>query len=62
MRTQARNYWPVVVALGVGFLFLNVIELVFIDGGVPQIVGLVLGFILLGVGIAQQRGWAGVGR
>jgi len=62
MTTQARNWWPVLVALGAGFLFLNVIELVFLDGGVPQIVGLVLGSILVGIGIARQRGWAGVGR
>jgi len=62
MTTQARNWWPVLLVLGITFTLLNLSELFFLDGGWPQIVGVVVGFILLGVGIAQQRGWAGVGR
>jgi hypothetical protein len=50
------------VALGIGFVALNVIELAFLDGGPPQIVGLVLGLALAALGIARQRGWAGMGR
>ena len=62
MKARSPNWWPVLVALGVGFLSLNVVELVFLDGGAPQIVGVVLGFALVGLGIARRRGWAGVRR
>jgi hypothetical protein len=54
--------WPVLLALGVGFTFLNLVELVFLDGGWPQIVGVVLGLALVAVGIARLRGWERVGR
>jgi len=57
-----RNLWPVLLALGLGFTFLNLIELVFLDGGWPQFVGLALGAALIGIGIARQRGWEGVRR
>jgi len=59
---RPRNWWPVLLALGVGFTFLNLVELVFLDGGWPQIVGVGLGFGLVAIGIARQRGWTGVGR
>jgi hypothetical protein len=62
MTAPTRNWWPVLLALGVGFTFLNFIELVFLDGGWPQIVGVVFGCGLVAVGIARQRGWTGVGR
>lgn len=62
MNARARNWWPVLLALGVGFISLNVVELVFVDGGWPQIVGLVFGAALVAIGIARQRGWEGVGR
>ena len=62
MKARSANWWPVLVALGVGFLFLNVVELVLLDGGAPQIVGAVLGCALVGLGIARRRGWAGVRR
>ena len=62
MNARARSWWPVLLALGVGFISLNVVELVFVDGGWPQIVGLVFGAALVAIGIARQRGWEGVGR
>ena len=62
MTAHARNWWPAILALGVGFTVLNVIELVFLDGGLPQIVGVVIGFALVAFGIARQRGWEGVRR
>ena len=62
MTAQARNWWPVILALGVGFTILNLIELVLVDGGWPQIVGVVIGFALVAVGIARQRGWERVRR
>jgi len=57
-----RNWWPVPIALGIAFILLNLTELAFLDGGWPQIVGLVLGMALVGIGIARGRGWAGLGR
>jgi hypothetical protein len=48
------------VALGLVFILLNLYELVFGDGGWPQIVGVPLGITLVAVGIAGQRGWQGV--
>jgi len=62
MTARSRNWWPVLLALGVGFTFLNLIELVFVDGGWPQIVGVVFGCGLVAVGIARWRGWEGVRR
>jgi hypothetical protein len=62
MTARRRNLWPVLLALGVGFTFLNLVELVFLDGGWPQIVGVVLGLALVAVGIARLRGWERVGR
>ena len=62
MTAHARNWWPAILALGVGFTVLNVIELVFLDGGLPQIVGVVIGSALVAFGIARQRGWEGVRR
>ena len=60
MTARRRNLWPVLLALGVGFTFLNLVELVFLDGGWPQIVGVAIGIALVIVGFAMQRGWAGV--
>lgn len=62
MTAQARNWWPVILALGVAFTVLNLVELVFVDGGWPQVVGVVIGFALVAFGIARQRGWKGVWR
>lgn len=62
MTEPRRSWWLPAVALGIGFVALNVIELAFLDGGPPQIVGLVLGLALAALGIARQRGWAGMGR
>ena len=62
MTAPTRNWWPVPVALGIAFILLNLTELVILDGGWPQIVGLILGMALIGIGIARQRGWEGVRR
>jgi len=59
---RPRNWWPVPVALGIVFIALNLIELAFLDGSWPQIVGLALGVVLIGLGVARQRGWEGVRR
>ena len=60
MTRQARKWWPMAVALGLVFIVFNLYELVFADGGWPQIVGLPIGITLVAVGIAGQRGWQGV--
>ena len=57
MTAQARSWWPAILALGVGFTILNLVELAFVDGGWPQIVGVVIGSALVAFGIARQRGW-----
>ena len=62
MTAQARSWWPLLLALGVVFTFLNLFELAFADGGWPQIVGVPIGVALVAVGIARQRGWEGVRR
>jgi hypothetical protein len=61
MRTQGRNLGPLLAALGLGFALLNLTDLVFLDGGWPEIVGLAFGFVLAGIGLARWRGGAGVG-
>ena len=60
MSARTQNLWPVLLALGLVFILLNLTELVFRGGGWPQIVGVVLGLALVGVGIARRRGWKGV--
>jgi len=62
MTARTRNWWPVLVSLGGVFTLLNPPELMFLDGGWPQIVGVVLGIALVAAGIARRRGWEGVGR
>ncbi|MDH4103844.1 MAG: hypothetical protein OEW52_03795 [Thermoleophilia bacterium] len=60
MTTPARKWWRGAVALGVIFVLINIYELVFADGGWPQIVGVPIGITLVAVGIAGKRGWQGV--
>jgi len=60
--TQARNLWPLVMTLGVVFALLNLTELVFLDSGWPEIVGVVIGIALFILGFARYRGWEGVRR
>ena len=62
MTARTRNLWPVLLALGLVFTLLNLTELVFRDGGWPQLVGVALGIALVSVGIARQRRWSGVRR
>lgn len=62
MRTQTRDIWPLVIVLGAVFALLNLTELVFLDSGWPEIVGLAIGVALAILGVARSRGWAGVGR
>ncbi|MGH3134890.1 MAG: hypothetical protein ACRDPV_00160 [Gaiellaceae bacterium] len=60
MSARAQNLWPLLLALGVVFIVLNLVELAFLDGGWPQIVGIPLGIVLVGIALARRRGWSGV--
>jgi len=62
MTTRARNASALVIVLGVVFTLVNVMELVFLDGGWPEIVGVPIGIALAIVGFAMRRGWEGVRR
>ena len=62
MTARARNLWPLVMTLGVVFALLNLTELVFLDSGWPEIVGVVIGIALFILGFARYRGWEGVRR
>ncbi len=62
MTTRVRNASSFAIVLGVVFALLNVTQLVFLDGGWPEIVGVAIGIALASVGIARLRGWEGVRR
>ena len=62
MTTRARNASALVIVLGVVFTLFNVVELVFLDGGWPEIVGVPIGIALAIVGFAMLHGWEGVRR
>lgn len=62
MTTRARNASSLVIVLGAVFTLLNLMELVFRDGGWPEIVGVAIGIALVVVGFARLRGWEGVRR
>ncbi len=56
MSAQTRNLWALVVVLGAVFALLNLTELVFRDRGWPEVVGLLIGIALVGLGLRRARG------
>ncbi len=60
MRTQTRNLWPLVIVLGAAFAFLNLTELVFLDSGWPEVVGVAIGIALVALGLRRSRASSGV--
>ncbi len=62
MTTRVRKASSFAIVLGVVFVLLNLTELVFLDGGWPEIVGVAIGIALAIVGFARLRGWEGVRR
>ena len=60
MTAGSRSSWPFVLALGIVFIVLNLVDLAFLGGGWPQIVGIPLGIALVGIALARKRGWGGV--
>jgi hypothetical protein len=59
MRADTRKLWPLVVVLGAGFALLNLGELLFLESGGSEIVGLAIGAAVAVVGLAMGRGWLG---
>ena len=62
MRADTRKLWPLVVVLGAGFALLNLGELVLLESGGSEIVGLAIGAAVATLGLAMGRGWLGEGR
>jgi hypothetical protein len=62
MRADTRKLWPLVVALGTGFALLNLGELVLLESGGSEIVGLAIGAVVAALGLAMGQGWLGDGR
>jgi hypothetical protein len=61
--TSGRSWWLAGAALGIGFALLNLVELVFVDGDVPRdLVGVVLGCVMVAAAFARLRGWTGLRR
>jgi hypothetical protein len=59
MSAQTRAIWPLVVVLGAGFALLNLSELVFLESGGSEVVGLAIGIVVTLVGVAMARGRLG---
>lgn len=57
--TAQRKLWPLVMIVGAVFALLNLTELVFLDSGWPEIVGVAIGIALVILGFARYRGWKG---
>jgi hypothetical protein len=61
MSPQTRAIWPLVVVLGTGFALLNLGELVLLESGGSEVVGLAIGVAVAFFGLAMARGWLGGG-
>ena len=59
--TSGRTWWIVGLALGVGFVFLNLVELAFVDGDATRdLVAVALGCVMVAAAVARLRGWKGL--
>ena len=59
--TSGRTLWIVGLALGVGFVFLNLVELAFVDGDATRdLVGVALGCVMVAAAGTRLRGWKGL--
>jgi hypothetical protein len=61
MRADTRKLWPLVVVLGAGFALLNFGEILFLESGGSELVGLVIGVAVTLFGLAMGRGLLGGG-
>lgn len=63
MNGGGRTWWVAGASLGVLFVFLNLVELAFVEGDlVRDLVGIGLGCIMVAAALARLRGWGGVRR
>jgi hypothetical protein len=59
--TSGRTWWIGGLALGVGFVFVNLVELAFVGGDVTRdLVGVALGCVMVAAAVARLRGWKGL--
>ena len=59
--TSGRTWWIAGLALGVGFVFLTLVELAVVDGDATRdVVGIGLGCVMVAAAVARLRGWKGV--
>lgn len=59
--TSGKTWWIGGLALGVGFVFVNLVELAFVDGDTTRdLVGAALGCVMVGAALARLRGWKGL--
>jgi hypothetical protein len=58
---SGRAWWFAGLALGVGFVFLNLVELAFVDGDATRdLVGAALGCVMVAAAVARLWGWKGL--
>ena len=58
--SSGRTWWVAGASLGVLFVLLNLVELVFVDGdGIRDLVGIALGGLMVAAAVARIRGWGG---
>jgi hypothetical protein len=59
--TSGKAWWVAGLALGVGFVFINLVELAFVDGDATRdLVGAALGCVMIAAAVARLRGWKGL--
>ena len=59
--TSGKTWWIGGLALGVGFVLLNVVELAFVGGDATRdLVGVALGCVMAAAAVARLRGWRGL--
>ena len=59
--TSRRTWWIAGLALGVGFVFINLVELALVGGDATRdLVGVALGCVMVAAAVARLRGWKGL--
>jgi hypothetical protein len=59
--SSGKAWWVAGLALGVGFVLINVVELAFVDGDATRdLVGVALGCVMVAAAVARLRGWKGL--
>ena len=59
--TSGKIWWIGGLALGVGFVLVNLVELAFVGGDATRdLVGVALGCVMVAAAVARLRGWRGL--